>query len=289
MDNLHILENEHLRVTVADAGAELTGVYDKDRRMERLWSGDPAVWNRHAPILFPFVGKVVDGKYRFDGREYAMKTQHGFARDRVFAPVGETGVSCEHVLVADDETRRIYPFDFRLTVRHRLEGRTLRVGWTVENPGGGRMVFSIGGHPGFLLPEGCRKEDAFILLPGLDRAVCLSANSAGYILPEIKTLTPENGRVRYRQDIPDTWIFEDSQVKRVGIADAAGNPWVMMDCAQFPMLAVWANPKGPFICLEPWVGRADDDGFTGDIEQKKDVLTLQPGEKKDISYSVEFL
>ena len=27
----HILENEHLRVTVVDAGAELVSVYDRDR------------------------------------------------------------------------------------------------------------------------------------------------------------------------------------------------------------------------------------------------------------------
>ena len=50
-----ILENEILRVSVADDGAELCSVVDKAGGEERLWSADPAVWNRHAPILFPFV------------------------------------------------------------------------------------------------------------------------------------------------------------------------------------------------------------------------------------------
>lgn len=49
------------------------------------------MWNRHAPILFPFVGKVVNGKYRFAGREYETKTQHGFARDLDFACLEEDG------------------------------------------------------------------------------------------------------------------------------------------------------------------------------------------------------
>ena len=67
---MHILENEVLSLAFADKGAELSQVWDKETGCERLWSADPAVWNRHAPILFPFVGKVVDGKYRLKGRTY---------------------------------------------------------------------------------------------------------------------------------------------------------------------------------------------------------------------------
>ncbi|MBQ6122288.1 MAG: aldose 1-epimerase family protein, partial [Clostridia bacterium] len=60
-------------------------------------------------------------------------------------------------------------------------------------------------------------------------------------------------------------------MKRVGIATPEGKPWVTLECEQFPMLAVWANPKGPFICLEPWFGRTDDEGFTGTIDRKKGI------------------
>lgn len=282
----HILENESLRITVSDAGAELISVYDKARQTERIWTGDPAVWNRHAPILFPFVGKVIDGKYRVGEREYAMKTQHGFARDMDFACVEETEDAVAHCLTATDQTRLIYPYDFRLTVRHRLAGKTLRMEWTVENLGGGRMYFSIGGHPGFLLPEGVRKENCFLLFPGADMLKYISASKAGYALPETKTLS--GCVVRYQEDIPDTWIFEDNQVKQVGIALPDGQPYVMMHCEQFPMLAVWANPKGPFICLEPWFGRTDDEGFSGTIDQKKGIQALENGEKKEIAYAIDF-
>ena len=282
----HILENESLRVTVSDAGAELTGVYDKARRTERIWTGDPAVWNRHAPILFPFVGKVINGKYRIGAQEYAMKTQHGFARDMDFACVEETTDAVAHRLTATDQTRLIYPYEFRLNVRHRLAGKTLRVEWTVENLGGARMYFSIGGHPGFLLPEGVRKEDCSILFPGTSGLKYISASKAGYALPETKTLS--GCAVPYQKDIPDTWIFEDNQVKQVGIATPDGQPYVMLHCEQFPMLAVWANPKGPFICLEPWFGRTDDEGFSGTIDQKKGIQALESGEKKKIAYAIDF-
>ena len=81
---MHTLENEFLKVSVADAGAELSSVIDKESGLERVHDANPEVWNRHAPILFPFVGKVVGGVYRIGNEEYEMKTQHGFARDMEF-------------------------------------------------------------------------------------------------------------------------------------------------------------------------------------------------------------
>lgn len=285
----HILENEFLRVTVADAGAELISVWDKEAGQERIWTAAPAIWNRHAPILFPFVGKVYEGKYRIGQREYAMKTQHGFARDQVFACVEETDHSVTHCLSATGQTRAVYPFEFRLTVCHRLlPGKQLAIEWNIENQGQETMFFSIGGHPGFMAPEGIRKEDCLISFPGKTALQYKSANPAGYILPEQKTLSLQDGLAPWQADIPDTWIFEDHQVQSVGIVLPDGKPFVSLHCAGFPMLAVWANPKGPFICLEPWFGRADDEGFTGTIDRKKDMQTLGGGEKKAISYTIEF-
>lgn len=124
---MHILENEAIRLEIADKGAELSRVWDKENHCQRLWSADPAVWNRHAPILFPFVGKVVNGKYRFAGREYEMKTQHGFARDLDFACLEEDGRCLTQSLSASAATRAVYPFGFYLLVRHRLDEENPRL------------------------------------------------------------------------------------------------------------------------------------------------------------------
>ena len=285
----HILENEALRAVIADAGAELISVYDRHRRAERIWTGDPSIWNRHAPILFPFVGKVMDGRYRVGGVEYAMKTQHGFARDMDFECVEACADCVVHRLTSDSWTRVRYPFDFDLTVTHRLKGKRLRIEWTVKNTGDGEMLYAIGGHPGFLMPEGVRKEDCRILFPGADALHYISASKAGYALPEAKTLDLADGGHAYQADIPDTWIFEDAQVRRVGIATPDGQPFVMMDCEQFPMLAVWANPQGPFICLEPWFGRTDDEGFRGSIDEKKGIQRLGAGATRTMAYTIDFM
>ena len=166
--SIHILENEELRVSIADQGAELCSVFDKKRNTERIWTADPAVWNRHAPLLFPFVGKVTGGKYRADGNEYEMRTQHGFARDMEFHCVEETPDSVMHLLLPTDATKAIYPYEFKLQVRQSLDQdhpRRLRIEWRVENTDKRLMYYSIGGHPGFLMPEGVKKEDCFIAFP----------------------------------------------------------------------------------------------------------------------------
>ena len=164
---LHTIENDYLKVTVSDHGAELTSVYDKAQDFERIWCADPAVWNRHAPVLFPFVGKVKDGAYHYNGNTYAMKTQHGFARDAEFTCIEETTDSITHKLVYSDETLEIYPFEFELLITHRFDAenpRLLHVTWTVKNLGSDEMLYSIGGHPGFQIAPGHARSEYSIAL-----------------------------------------------------------------------------------------------------------------------------
>ncbi len=289
---MHILENDILSVSIADHGAQLSGVTDKENGCERLWSADPAVWNRHAPILFPFVGNVAGKQYRYNGRTYEMKTQHGFARDLDFVCLDESQSCISQELCSSEETKRIYPFDFRLVVRHRLDEknpRLLHVEWEISNTGDGEMYYAIGGHPGFMPPAGTRKEDCLLGFPGNEKLHYISVSPAGLALPDtVHEMTLLDGRVPYGETLPETWIFEDHQVPAVQIVRPDGAPWVTLHCETFPMLAVWAKAEGPFICLEPWYGRTDNEGFTGEISEKVGEECLAAGQTKKISYSIEF-
>ena len=75
MSELHTIENEQLRVSVSDWGAELCSIYDKKADREVIWTAQPEFWNRHAPVLFPFVGKVTGGHYTCEGEKYPTCTQ----------------------------------------------------------------------------------------------------------------------------------------------------------------------------------------------------------------------
>ena len=149
---MRTMENENLRVQISDHGAELSSIYDKAADREAVWIGDPAFWNRHAPVLFPFVGKVNGGFYTHKGVKYPMG-QHGFARDNEFECIENTENKTVHRLVSTEETKKVYPFDFAFTVTQELSGRTLTITWNVENTGDDDMYFSVGGHPAFMIPE----------------------------------------------------------------------------------------------------------------------------------------
>ena len=119
MAEMRTLENAYLVVEVNDAGAELSRVYDKKKEREVLWNADPEYWGRHAPILFPFVGKLNGGVYHYEGNEYTMSA-HGFARDSEFECVERSATAVTHRLVSTGDTKKNYPFDFELLVTHRL-------------------------------------------------------------------------------------------------------------------------------------------------------------------------
>lgn len=294
---LRIMENEFLRVTVDDHGAELVSVYDKETGLERIWNADPRVWNRHAPILFPFVGKVNQGLYRHEGKVYEMKTQHGFARDREFACVSAEEDCMVHCLKADESTMAVYPFSFELYVTHRFaqdNGRLLEVQWQVYNCGSNDMYYSIGGHPGFTVPayENESRDQYFLEFPGKEELQYLLLNQkTGLAVPDVSfPLTLDNGYCPIAADMfdRDALVFEHGQVETVRIAAPDKSPYITLNCAGFPYVGIWSKPEGRFVCLEPWVGRTDNDGFDGELKDKAGEWMLPAGESKILTYSVEF-
>lgn len=90
---MHVLENDQLRVSISDHGAELSGIFDqKKNNREVLWNADPAYWKRHAPVLFPNVGRLYNDTSLINGKPYTSG-QHGFARDMDFICTEETETS----------------------------------------------------------------------------------------------------------------------------------------------------------------------------------------------------
>lgn len=78
-----ILENETMKITISEKGAEITSLIRKKDNAEYIWQADSKYWGRHAPLLFPIVGRVKNNKYRIGKKEYTL-SQHGFVRDMNF-------------------------------------------------------------------------------------------------------------------------------------------------------------------------------------------------------------
>ena len=141
---IHTIENDYLRVSVDDHGAELCSIFDKVHNREVIWQADPAYWKRHAPVLFPNVGRHFEDHYRINGVEYPS-SQHGFARDSEFTCVDMTADSITHRLKSSDATRENYPYDFELKIKHVLEKNQVSVCWEVISLNDETMYFTIGG------------------------------------------------------------------------------------------------------------------------------------------------
>jgi galactose mutarotase-like enzyme len=107
----HTLKSEAITATVKADGAELCSLKNA-AGTELLWQAGPQ-WPRHAPLLFPIVGRLKNDELRLGGKTYAM-TQHGFARDQRFEWLERKPASCKLLLADNEATRARYPFTFRL-------------------------------------------------------------------------------------------------------------------------------------------------------------------------------
>ena len=115
----YTIENDELRLTVDSHGAEAVSAVNKRTGAEMLWQADPAVWGRHAPILFPYTGKLTGGRLEAKGRTYAGG-QHGFARDVEHALVRQEADTLVLELRANEETLAKLPYAFVLRSTFRL-------------------------------------------------------------------------------------------------------------------------------------------------------------------------
>ncbi len=265
------LKNDTMTATFDSHGAELKSIIKDDR--EYMWNGDPAFWNRTSPVLFPFVGALRDGKYRYKEKEYTMG-QHGFARDMEFEEAGHTSTSASFRLKSNEETLKKYPFNFELTIMYSLNKNSLEVMWLVKNPSDETMYFSIGAHPAFMVKtasDGTIKGnylqfDAKEDLTATDFADGLVQRSTHILKLDEDRCFPldehtfDNG----------VHILEHDQVQSVSILDINKKPYVTVEFDS-PLVGIWAPEKknAPFLCIEPWYGRADACDFDGELSERR--------------------
>lgn len=288
------IRNEYIEAVIEERGAQLCSLKNLKNGCELLWEGNPEFWKYHAPVLFPFVGSLNGKEYRYLGRTF-QSGQHGFARESNFHLVSHTDIAALYVLEADEQTREKYPFDFRLEIEQRLENNHLAVNWKVINPDQEKpLYFSIGAHPAFRVPcKGTdRKTDCYVYFPGKD--------TLSYILKDLKEDTADTEHVYEMRldggylkiedhlfDI-DTFIFENGQVSEVSLCGSDKVPYVTVHCKGFPYFGLWTkSDAAPFVCLEPWFGRLDDKGFTGELPEKTGIVALEPGATFEAAYDIE--
>ncbi len=283
-----IIKSDDLTAAINPHGAELSSLTDALGR-ELMTDADPRWWTGRAPLLFPIVGRLNGDAYRLEGQDFAMP-QHGFARRKLFTCVEQAADRTVLRLGADDETRAVYPFEFRLEASFVIRGARLDVAVTVENAGTEDMPFSFGFHPAFAwpLPFGATASRHRVLFDQAETAdVRRTAAGTGLIAAEAEA-SPVAGRAL----VPDASMFErdaliwDQLNSRGLLWGADGEPNLRIEFPDTPWLGLWQKPGARYLCIEPWAGMADPVHFSGEIWKKPGIMRLVPGARRAFRLSV---
>lgn len=280
------IASDALSAEIAPLGAELQRLTAADGR-ELLWGGDPAWWGGRAPILFPIVGALAGDRYRLAGKGYALP-RHGFARRSTFALVAQASDHARFRLEDDAETRAAYPFAFALELDYRLSGATLAITATIINRDAIALPASIGFHPAFRWPLGdAARQDHKLDFDQAEPHAVRRLDAGGLQLPMPEATPVEGTRLALTDDlfVRDVLILERLESRSL-VYGAAGGPSLEIAYPDAAWLGIWSKPGAPFICIEPWQGVADPEGFDRDFRDKPGVIEIAPGQSYAFGMSV---
>ena len=278
---IYKIKNEHLCAEINSLGAEIHSIKTTDG-CEYMWQGDPTYWSGQAPIMFPICGRLFGGKYTYLGKEYTMPS-HGIARASEFSLKCQGDSFVTLSLVANEETKKQYPFDFIFDVTFTLTDSTLRVEHKVTNTDNKELIFGIGGHPAFNVPiekhlnfedykvEFEKKCDAFRV--EFSPTCFLTENDKIYTQGGTKT-------INLRHDLfDDDAIFLYNVPKLIKLYSDKGEKSVTVKFDKMKYIGLWHAVKkdAPYICIEPWTSQPSTDGIVDNLITKKEMIHLDSG------------
>ncbi len=288
---MYTLQNNQLKVTINPFGAELTSVKDINDNFEYMYDANPKFWKRHAPNLFPIVGRLKDNTYIYKGKKYEM-SQHGFARDEMFEIINQTDTSLEFQLQETAETLKKYPFRFKFIIVYELSENHIDITYQVYNPSDSNLLFSVGAHPAFAFDYNQNIEDYQITFePSIKNhqyeLVGPYVNEVPTIKDEMLTSIPLNMTLFKN----DALIYND-KIDKISLSSTKSNHKVNVYMEDFPYVGIWTtlkeNELTPFLCIEPWHGIADTVNHDQNFETKKEMITLSANKTFKTTYRIEF-
>ena len=276
---MHTIENEHLKIDIQPKGAELNSLYNKKTGLEYMWSGDPAIWGKKSPVLFPIVGALKNDTYYFENKAYQL-SRHGFARDMDFTVTDQTASSITLTLTRNEITFEKYPFQFRFDIVYSIKDSQLQVMYRIVNKGeiNQKMYFSVGGHPAFKLPllPGTAYTDYYLEFNKVENAGRWLISKDGLIEAGTVPLLNNTQRLPLAKELfyTDAIVFKQLRSGKVKlVCDKAGDIFEF-DFTGFPYLGIWAAKDADFVCIEPWCGIADPVTTNQQLTEKEGINKL---------------
>lgn len=273
---MHNIENEFLKVSVRNFGAELTSVLNKKNGVEHLWQADKKWWGWHAPVLFPIVGRCLNDQINFGEKTYPLE-KHGFARKSDFELVAQTPIELTFSLKSSEATEKNFPFKFEFRIEYSLSKNKLQQRFEVINNSNETLCFSLGAHPAFNVPFNTNESfnDYFIEFEKSENLTRHRINNEGFFDGR-KDLVSADGKIDLTPELfnDDALIFKDISSRSITIKSKKNTQQLKVSFSDFPYLGIWTKEGAPYVCIEPWLGCADTAGKPTDFTKKEGVLSL---------------
>ena len=288
MSEIISISNGSLTASIDTMGAQLMSLQKGDS--EYLWQGDSNWWPRRAPILFPIVGVLKDGKAESAEGTVSL-ARHGLARLNQFEVVEKSDSTVTLQLKNTEETRKSYPYDFELKLIFSVDGDTLTQTYEVTNPTNVVLPFTLGAHPAFNIPipdvEASSLDQYHLSFTHSWTSYGPSITDEGlcdYTTPQRLVVDSDTLPLSWELiDREKTITLENVPDRRITLAASTEAPseahGIQMDFEGFDYLGIWsATPGCPFVALEPWCGIADTVDCDGIFEHKPGIISLEPGQ-----------
>ena len=286
------IENEYLKVTVTTWGAQVKSVIRKEDGVEHMWQADKSVWGYHAPILFPFCGRLKENKHISKGKTYEWNAQHGFARTSEHEFVFQNKHTIVLQLTDSPETLAVWPYKFRLMSAFTLEGDVLHHTLTVENRDEEDLSFGIGYHPAFNVPFDDKHtyEDYEFRFDKVESPICMETT------PLITGKTYSMGSNFTTIPLTDHLFDNDSfcmvglNSDTLGIYEKDSGRGVVCSIKSFPYCLIWSKVGEPkFVCIEPWNSLPSPENGGIEWKEKPAATVIAPNESWSTTLSTAFV
>lgn len=273
-------------------GAQLNSLTKNGR--EYLWQGDPDFWAGQAPVCFPIVGVLPDGKAKAFGKDCNMK-RHGVARINPFEVFEQHKNSVTFVQRSSEETKKQFPFDYELKIKYTIVGDTVTNEYMITNTGNEKLPFVIGGHPAFNCPvdEDECFEDYYVIFDRKQTLFALRPDVETGLIDVTKRYPVLNNarRIDMNHQIfeKDALVFDNIKSKSVTLMGKNGRG-VRVDFQDMNNLLIWsAVGHAPFVALEPWTGISSCSDEDGTFENKRGMTILAPDETVSFKFKITMI
>ncbi|WP_221391882.1 aldose 1-epimerase family protein [Dyadobacter sp. NIV53] len=287
----YTIENEKLLISVNLTGAELCQIQSVQTGKEFMWDANPDVWASYSPVLFPVIGAIKNGFVKYNEREYAVP-RHGIVRNNPNVKlVRKTENSLTFGLQYDDVTLKIYPFKFEFQITYTLYDNRIIVSHEVTNHGDEPMLFSLGGHPAFKCPLSDDEvyEDYYLEFEQVETESTWLLEKDGLVGNHTKPILHNTNVLHLNGHLfdHDALIFKTLKSTQVSLRSTKSGQVITLHYADFPYLGIWAKPNANFVCIEPWLGIADNADSDQNLENKEGILNLESKAVFKALYSIE--